>query len=402
MIRSSSFLIAISLLSFISIESNAQTEVDERATIRFDQGIGFHAPDTSFGMNLRFRMQNRLGFSTFSEKDLGIEEVDARIRRLRLRLDGYTNNRKLTYYLQLSFSRGDLDWDNSSVPNVIRDAMVYYNWNDNLYVGFGQGKLPGNRQRIISSGEQQFTDRSIVNNMFNIDRDFGIMAYYSNRIGEVVYNLKTAISSGEGRNALASDNGLAYTGRLEVLPLGKFTGNGDFSEGDQVHEPFLKISLAGGYNFNHKAQRAGGQRGNLLFEQRDIETLFLDAVIKYMGLSIYGEYMNRYADDPITLSSDPAEKPIYVYNGYGFLTQASYYFKNKIELGARYSFVNPSTSIQGFEARNEEYAFGVTKYLYRHKVKVQSNLIYQRKGKMVPETGSDDKWILHFQVELGI
>jgi hypothetical protein len=402
MIRKFSILLTALVLLLFSKKLIAQTEVDERATIRFEQGIGFHAPDSTFGMNLRFRMQNRVGLSTYSESDLGIEEVDARIRRLRLRLDGYTNNQKITYYLQLSFSRSDQDWDNSKVPNVIRDAMVYYNYSHKLYFGFGQGKLPGNRQRIISSGEQQFTDRSIVNNAFNIDRDFGLMTYYTNNLGSLVYNLKGAISSGEGRNALASDDGLAYTGRIELLPLGKFTSNGDFSEGDQVHEPKPKLSLAGGYSYNHKAQRAGGQRGSFLYETRDIETWYLDAVFKYIGWSFYTEYMNRFANDPITLSENTDEKPIYVYSGYGFLAQLSYYFKNKVEIGVRYSFIDPTTTISAFEARNNEYSLGFTKYLYKHKVKAQTNLIYQQKGKLQPETDSNDRWIFHFQVELGI
>jgi len=67
----------------------SQTEVDERAMIHFDKGLGFSAPDTSFGLNLRFRIQNRMGFQTVSTDDLNVDEVEARIRRLRLRLDGY-------------------------------------------------------------------------------------------------------------------------------------------------------------------------------------------------------------------------------------------------------------------------------------------------------------------------
>ncbi|MFP4556307.1 MAG: porin [Bacteroidales bacterium] len=338
------FVLSLAISSQNNI-SFAQTELDERAVIRFDEGLGFHAPDTCFGLNLRFRMQNRIGLSTFSESDLGIDEVDARIRRLRLRLDGYTTNQKLTYYIQLSFARSDLDWDNSGVPNIIRDAMVYYNFNPNFYIGFGQGKLPGNRQRIISSGEQQFTDRSMVNSTFNIDRDFGVMAYYSNSIGEMAYNLKGAITGGEGRNARASDNGLAYTGRIELLPFGRFTNNGDFSEGDQFHEPTPKLSVAGGYSFNHKAQRAGGQRGDFLNEQRDIETWYIDALIKYRGWALYSEYMNRYTDNPVTLPPFPLSTgPVYVYNGNGFLTQLSYHFKNNFEIGTRYTKVNPSES----------------------------------------------------------
>jgi hypothetical protein len=347
-------------------------------------------------------MQNRVGLGTESGSDLNINEVDARIRRLRLRFDGYTSSQKLTYYIQLSFSRGDQDWDNSGVPNLIRDAMVYYNYSPNFYIGFGQGKLPGNRQRIISSGEQQFTDRSIVNNTFNIDRDFGVMAYYSNSIGKIHYNLKAALSSGEGRNALASDNGIAYTGRIEVLPLGKFTNNNDFSEGDQKHELTPKLSIAAGYSFNHMAQRANGQRGAYLHESRDLKNLYFDAVFKYMGWAVYTEFMERQTENPITISPDPELKNIYVYTGYGFLTQLSYYFKNRIEIGGRYSLINPSSEISAYESRTNEYAVGVTKYLYSHKVKLQSNLIYQQKENLSPITGSKDRWFIHFQVELGI
>ncbi len=146
-----------------------------------------------------------------------------RVRRLRFKFEGFVYNPKLTYYIQLAFSRGDMDFNaaegsviNNS-PNVIRDAVIYYNPTKNLRLGFGQTKLPGNRQRVISSGDQQFADRSIVNATFNIDRDFGFFANYSGHF----YNLRGAITSGEGRNSTASNAGLAYTGRVELLPLGK-------------------------------------------------------------------------------------------------------------------------------------------------------------------------------------
>jgi hypothetical protein len=44
---------------------------------------------------------------------------------------------------------------------------------------FGQTKLPGNNQRVVSSGSLEFTDRTINNSRFNIDRDFGLFLDYS-------------------------------------------------------------------------------------------------------------------------------------------------------------------------------------------------------------------------------
>src|SRR5690606_31810443 len=122
-------------------------------------------------------MQNRLGASTIDGDNLGIREFDARVRRLRMRVDGYLYSPKFSYTIQLAFTRGDQDFDDTGVANIVRDAVVFYNFTPNFYIAFGLNKLPGNRQRVNSSGQLQFADRSIVNAAMNIDRDFGIKAY---------------------------------------------------------------------------------------------------------------------------------------------------------------------------------------------------------------------------------
>jgi hypothetical protein len=70
------------------------------------------------------------------------------------------------------------------------------------------------------------------------------------------YHLKGVVSSREGRIVNSTDNGLAYTGRVELLPLGEFTGGGDYSEGDL--ELKQQISIAAGYSMNKKTNRTGG------------------------------------------------------------------------------------------------------------------------------------------------
>jgi phosphate-selective porin OprO and OprP len=408
------FRFVLTLLPFYilspQVATFAQTEMDDRALVTFDKGLGFHAPDTSFGLYLRFRIQNRLGYTSISGNDLGIDEVEARIRRLRLRIDGYTVNSNITYYLQLSFSRSDLDWDNIQMPNIIRDAMIYYTFSDRFYIGFGQSKLPGNRQRINSSGQLQFTDRSIVSARFNIDRDFGVMSYYSGNISGIHYNLKTAFSTGDGRNALASASGFAYTGRFELLPLGSFKGNGDFSEGDLMREPSPRLSLAGGYHYNPGAIRAQGQRGQSLFEYRDLRTLFFDAMLKYRGWALASEYIDRYTDNPLTVSPD--NEIAYVRTGYGVSTQLSYLFKSNIELAGRYAFVRPELiSTEGYGQAGDlfindpatgEYLLGITKYIMDHKIKAQGNVGYRTTATHPSYTGHRSNWVIQFQVELGI
>jgi len=385
-------------LFFLAFIAAAQTEVDERAVISFDKGLGFFAPDSTFGLNLRFRIQNRIAMNTVSGTDLNPDEFEANVRRLRLRFDGYIGSSKLTYYMQLSFSRGDQDWDNTGFPGLVRDAMVFYNFNRNFYMGVGQGKLPGNRQRVTSSGQQQFADRSLVNATFNIDRDFGVFAYYNNNLGNVHYNLKGAISTGEGRNIQRTDNGLAYTIRAELLPLGDFTRDGDFSEGDLEREVKPKVSLATSYSFNNKAVKSAGQRGDLLFQPTDISTFFVDMIAKYQGWALQAEYANRQVSQNPGLIS-PESTPIVV-TGDGFNTQLSYVFPNFWEFAGRYTFLKPSQDIANLQAQSSVYTLGVTKYFQKHRNKIQLNLSYQRNQWEV--FLPTDFFNVMFQLEVGI
>lgn len=119
----------------------AQNENDEAAYLTDPKSLSFAAADSSFLVKFRFRMQNRVSLLSNSGTDLGINTVDARIRRLRLRRDGFVASPKLRYYIPLSFSRADLESDDT--PQVVRDAILFYHVNERFYLGFGQTKLPG-------------------------------------------------------------------------------------------------------------------------------------------------------------------------------------------------------------------------------------------------------------------
>lgn len=382
-------------------KGQAQMESDERAMIYKFKGIQFATKDTSFYINFRFRMQPRMGIQSISGSDLNVDRVDARIRRLRFRIDGFIINRKLSYSLQLSFSRDDTDFDNTGFTNIIRDAIVFYRPIKNLQFGFGLNKLPGNRQRVTSSGQLQFTDRSIVNSAFTLDRDFGLKVYYTAHIGKVGVNLKGAVSTGDGRSVSFSDNGLAYTVRAELLPMGDFANEGDYYEGDQVREERPKLSIGVGYNFNQKAMRTGGTIGRELFAQRDMTTLLADAILKYRGMALSAEFMHRSADSPITYSADSTQKRV-AYVGWGINTQASYLFKRNYELALRYSMVVPHASIASIDRQTEVCELGVSKYVNGHRIKAQFNVGYLVRGGDYRLPTNGNRWSGIFQIEVGI
>lgn len=379
---------------------------------RKGKGFGLVTKDSIFSINYQFRMQNRATFNTVDRSNPDLQSAEFRVRRLRMKFEGFVHDPRLTYYIQLSFSRGDMDFrgpDNSSVnnsPNVVRDAVIYYALTKKIRLGFGQTKLPGNRQRVISSGDQQFIDRSIVNATFNIDRDFGFFGQYTGKN----FNLKGAITSGEGRNSnLSPNNGLAYTGRVELLPFGKFTGSNDYLEGDLEREPKPKLSIGITASENANAVRQAGQLGNDLFDSRNLGTMEVDALFKYKGFAWYSEYMNRNTNNPITVDPTNASRIRTVFAGYGYMSQASYLFRNNVEIAARYAVTTPDKELYdnvNFPTLNENEVntteVVVTRYLVGHRLKIQSGVMYTQRTNLQLTSDKSSFWSGSFQIEIGI
>ena len=404
-------IVAFVGFTFLSFGQKVTTDSSPLAIFtKREKGIEIVQKDSLFSMRFQFRMQNRAGYTSVSENDFTPENFEFRVRRLRMAMRGFVYSSKFTYYIQLSFSRGDMDWEStnsSSVntsPNIVRDAMVFYEPVKGLKFGFGQTKLPGNRQRVTSSGNLQFADRSIVNSTFTLDRDFGFFATYEKGL----FRLKGAITSGEGRNSTKSNKGLNYTARAEFLPLGKFTGDNEDWEGDLAREAKPKLIVAVGYNQNSLSVRQGGTLGNDLYSPVTVENLHADVQFKYKGWSFLQEYTNRIANDPISVKEDDPTKIKAVYVGFGGNTQLSYNFKNNFEIAARYAFINPSKTIYDNatytslnEKRQEQYVLGVSKYLYGHRLKIQGNVLYNV-SKDLKNIDQKAHWGAMLQVELGI
>jgi hypothetical protein len=404
-IRKLILLLCFTTVAYSSVYAQADGTDDTRIPslpyYSYGQGLGLTTPDSTFRFNIRFRMQNRV---TYLDSDNGDAAIEAVVRRLRLRFDGFVGDPRFLYAIQLSFSPGDVGavspGDNI---NIIRDAVFFYRHNDHLNIGFGQTKLPGNRQRVNSSGALQLTDRSINNAMFTIDRDYGVFAYYLNEIpDQFSYNIRTAISTGNGRNWTKNpDTNLAYTARLELFPLGSFRNGGTMFEGDLMREETPKLLLAGTIHHNQGAQRSRGELGSTLFEPRDLTSAFFDAVLKYNGWALMGAYMTRIADDPITINTDgiiPVYR--YVFTGSGYDFQLSYLFKNNYEVIGRYSQQYPHSDIQMLEPDVKQLSFGITRYIWEHSLKLQSEITHSQNKYLFDD--DINSWYLRFQVEIGI
>jgi len=373
----------------------------------FGRGIGITTPDSLFQFNIRVRMQDRFSYYDNEGQD---PYWEGQVRRLRLRFDGYVGNPKFLYVVQLSFGAGDVGAErNGENLNVIRDAVFYYRPNKQWQLGFGVTKLPGTRQTVNSSGALQLTDRSINNFKFGIDRDFGFhLANLHEFPDRFSYDFKGAITLGEGRNwttnssnsNLKDNNGLSFTGKVEVFPLGTFKKDGHYFEGDLLREPKPKFMFSGAFNFNEKARKTLGQTGDFLYEARDMRSVLLDAIAKYNGWAAMAAYMRRDANDPVTVNPLDATQTRAVFTGYGIDGQLSYCFKSKFELVGRYSKQQVADEISAYAPNVDQWTFGVNKYIWEHALKFQAEFTTEQQHFA---TGTDaHNWYARLQLEIGI
>ena len=365
------------------------------------KGIGITSPDSLYQLNLRFRMQNRV---TYVENDGENGGYDAQIRRLRLRFDGYVGSPKFLYAVQLSFAPGDVgEIKDGENINIIRDAVFMYRPNKRWNLSFGQTKLPGNRQRVNSSGGLQLTDRTINNGKFTIDRDFGFQLHNMNEFKDKFsYNFKGAVSTGEGRNSTEKpDDGIAVTGKIEILPLGAFTKDGTYFEGDIMREKKPKLMFSGAFQQNNHARRTQGQLGNDLFEKRTMKSVLLDAMFKYNGWAAMSSFMSRTTTkNAITFDPDDITNSNYAFVGNGFDYQLSYNTKSNYEFITRYSIQKVGKDIRNFAPNSKQISFGLTRYIWEHTFKLQTEVTFDTLDYIDGTTKNN--WYLRFQVEIGI
>ncbi|GAB3826597.1 hypothetical protein GCM10028895_37800 [Pontibacter rugosus] len=231
---------------------------------KFGKGLQFIAADSSFSvqMGLRFQVLYSGGQNLTPEQDW---EDQFLIRRSRLKFSGFAYSPKLEYKVELGLSNrdigGTLSEEQNFASNVILDAVAKWNFAKGWELFVGQTKLPGNRERLISSQQMQFVDRSLLNSRFNIDRDAGLQLHHEHTLGNVLVREITSISSGEGRNITADNaGGYDFTAKIEILPLGAFESSGEYVGSDIYREEKPKLAIAAAYDYNDDASRDRGHR----------------------------------------------------------------------------------------------------------------------------------------------
>ena len=374
---------SIVLLNLATFTVNAQQAVND---ISFGKGLmNYVAADSSFSVKFAPRMQVRYyGSSDFTDGKLGAVEHDFLVRRSRFKFDGWAYHPSIKYKMEFGLTNNDISGASEftkGAPRLILDAVVKWGFAPGWELWAGQTKLPGNIERVISSANLQFVDRSMLNSKFNIDRDMGIQLRHKSKFGGMVTKEKFAISQGEGRNITVGNvGGLKYTARFEALPLGEFKKKGDYMGSSTVRESSPKLLLAYTFDHNSNAVKTRSNMGAYMYltdgglYETDITTHFVDLAFKFQGLSIMSEWSSRSAANPVAVNLDGTETGDIVSVGQAFNFAVGQFISEKVEVAARYTTINYDY-LTGIE-NPTQYTLGINKFVVGHKLKVQTDLSY--------------------------
>ena len=375
-------VLLISLSMVICFSAVAQ----ETNAPKFGKGLfNLVGKDSTWSMKVGMRFQTLATSSWDVNGGLNNPAASMLIRRSRLKFDGFAYSPKLKYKLELGLSNRDMSGASaftSNSPRYILDAVLKWNFSGNFVLWAGQTKLAGNRERVVSSGDLQMVDRSLLNSRFNIDRDIGLqLRHHFNLTDTFIVKEVFSISQGEGRNVTKGNlGGHQYTSRLEILPFGNFASKGDYKGSDLKFETSPKLAIGVTYDFNNNAVKNRSNQGSYMtndigFYETNISTLFVDAIYKHKGFSLMAEYANRDAADPYAKNSDGSLTGVEVQVGNGLNVQSGYLLSKTVELSTRYTNIALNKSITGKGSENQ-YTLGLSKYIAGHKLKVQTDLSY--------------------------
>lgn len=354
------------------------------------EGFEFRSDDGDFSLRIRGRAQFRYealhnsDATRLADGSSGDWKQTVMIRRARLSLVGHAFDPHLRYQVQLNFAPQDVQWGEDGPQNgAIRDWFVTLDHFPNAELRFGQMKVPYNRERVNSSGDLQFADRSLANGEFNLDRDLGIQLRSNDFLGLGKLRYMLGAFKGDGRDGYkVVDAGALLVARLEVLPTGAFA---DYEQADFAREPSPKLALGASYSYQRQAKRDRGVLGNKPADggTSDYQHAQADAILKFRGLSWSSEVFWRDGsrnpgsdiDDagaviPAAGAVIPAAR---VRRGWGWVSQAGYMLPGSVvEVAARYAEVRPlgasSLPVQ------HEAGPGVSWYFHRHAWKLQADV----------------------------
>jgi phosphate-selective porin len=335
-------------------------------------GIEYTSPNKRFFINPWLRGQFRFS-EPFDSDPRTSEEFqnaaghDSKIRRARLKIEGYMFSPRTGFYYEHELS-GD---------HPLLDIRLDLKLRDDIKMRIGQHKILYNRERVDSSGKQQFVERSISTYAFTLDRQIGVSLTKGFMAGTTFDNwLMLGVNKGGGRGKLDGHwKNPMLLARWQWNFLGEVL---PFSQSDlklrqqpaaslafataRVRGPYTQYSSSGGGQLD--GFESGGD------ERYTLQQFLQEFALQFDGLSIQQEYHIKKIKDHETGERSTLQGG---YAQVGKLWVVSWFDKNYAVEGAlRVAHVNWDTASPG--RVQDEITFATNLFLNGHNNKLTADI----------------------------
>ncbi len=358
------------------------------------KGFRLESRDGNFQTNLQWRAQLRATTPYRSDprqlSSFDKEELTAEGRRLRMKIGGHGYRPWLKYYFEVDL-QPTRSLDNSSAGSSARviDWRIDVAKSKEFGIRVGQWKIDYNRERVDSSGRQQFVERSIINRTFTVDRQMGVG--FRGRLFEGTgadLRYHAGVFTGEGRGVSNDDNNPMYVARLQWNFLGRDLAlrqtdvertekpTGSFALGGASHTGrATRWSSSGGGNLDGFSSVSDAAEGQYRINQAVAELAY-----KHRGFSTQNEFHWKQIEDT-TLGQGLAGRRNELY---GYYSQHGYFFNEifpsfpeELELAVRYAWLTePNADDFNFENERQEFTLGSNWFFNGHNNKLSLDYSY--------------------------
>jgi phosphate-selective porin len=336
------------------------------------------------------RLQTRFVSNSLADDDIAgapsLNSTDTTLNRGRLKLGGNLVSPVFTVYSEYDI-----------VDSRLLDLRATYKFSDWLSIRVGQWKSEFNRERIDSSGKQQFVERSVVTPWFTIDRQQAVMA--SGRIGKGTggdTSYWIGRLSGAGRGGDRSEADGLWLARAQWNFNGRLLG---FSQSalKRPKEAAGSIAIAavtGRSGFTVFSSAGGGQLPGFVNgspDQYRINQWMFETAYQHGGFSWQQELHWKDVEDTTTGQTTRLMGG-YVQAGM-FFSEVFESFPDPLELALRVARVDPNRNLPG--AVEQEVTLGSNWFFngHRNKLTLDVSRVIRRQA---PETDTSNRFRLQW------
>lgn len=358
------------------------------------KGFRLETQDGNWQTNLQWRAQIRLTYPTAGDPRQvdsfrGRNKLSFENRRLRMKIGGHGYRPWLKYYFEVDLqpSRDTDDSSSNASARVIDWRIDVAKWKK-IALRVGQWKIDHNRERVDSSGRQQFVERSIVNRIFTIDRQVGVQLkghLFDGTHADMRYY--AGVYTGEGRGVLNDDSNLMYAGRLQWNFLGRDLAWRQ-TDVERTELPTGNLAIGAAHHTGRCTRWSSSGCGNLdgfadtgdddddaRRGQFEITQAVQEFAFKWQGFSVQQEFHWKRVTDRVNVTESDL---------YGLYAQTGYFFHElcevvpePLEVAFRYAWVRePNEEMIGINNNRQEFTGGLNWFFAGHNNKLTFDYSY--------------------------